>query len=116
MIMEDSKETQAEETQAEEPQAEEPQAEEPQAEEPQAEEPQAEEPQAEEPQAEKNIHKKLNEAYQKNESIQNKYLRALADIENLRKRSIRERKNLLQGLALNCFPTCYLFWTLLIWD
>ena len=35
---------------------------------------------------------KLQNAYEKNESIQNKYLRALADIENIRKRSIRERE------------------------
>ena len=111
MIMEDSKETQAEE-----PQAEEPQTEEPQTEEPQTEEPQTEEPQAEEPQAEKNIHKKLNEAYQKNESIQNKYLRTLADIENLRKRSIREREESTTRARIELFPTCYLCRTLVIWD
>jgi molecular chaperone GrpE len=35
---------------------------------------------------------KLQNAYEKNESIQNKYLRALADIENIRKRSSRERE------------------------
>ncbi len=38
------------------------------------------------------LHTKLQNAYEKHESVQNKYLRALADIENIRKRSIRERE------------------------
>ena len=39
---------------------------------------------------ENDLTNKLQNAYEKNESIQNKYLRALADIENIRKRSIDE--------------------------
>ena len=38
------------------------------------------------------ISKKVSDAYAENELLQTKYLRALADIDNLRKRSIRERE------------------------
>jgi len=38
------------------------------------------------------ISKKVSDTYAENELLQTKYLRALADIDNLRKRSIRERE------------------------
>ena len=38
------------------------------------------------------IEKRLSEAYSKNEDLQTKYLRTFADLENLKKRSIRERE------------------------
>jgi len=38
------------------------------------------------------ISKKISDTYAENELLQTKYLRALADIDNLRKRSIRERE------------------------
>jgi len=38
------------------------------------------------------ITKKVSDTYAENELLQTKYLRALADIDNLRKRSIRERE------------------------
>jgi len=41
---------------------------------------------------ENDLNAKLQDAYEQNETIQNKYLRALADLENIRKRSIRERE------------------------
>jgi molecular chaperone GrpE len=41
---------------------------------------------------ENDLNAKLQDAYEQNESTQNKYLRALADLENIRKRSIRERE------------------------
>jgi molecular chaperone GrpE len=41
---------------------------------------------------ENDLNAKLQDAYEQNETIHNKYLRALADLENIRKRSIRERE------------------------
>lgn len=41
---------------------------------------------------ENDLNAKLKDAYEQNEATQNKYLRALADLENIRKRSIRERE------------------------
>jgi len=41
---------------------------------------------------ENDFNAKLQDAYEQNETIHNKYLRALADLENIRKRSIRERE------------------------
>jgi molecular chaperone GrpE len=38
------------------------------------------------------IEKQLSEAYSKNEDLQTKYLRTFADLENLKKRSIRDRE------------------------
>ena len=38
------------------------------------------------------IEKRLSEAYSKNEDLQTKYLRTFADLENLKKRSIRDRE------------------------
>jgi len=38
------------------------------------------------------VEKRLSEAYSKNEDLQTKYLRTFADLENLKKRSIRERE------------------------
>jgi len=38
------------------------------------------------------IEKRLSEAYSKNEGLQTKYLRTFADLENLKKRSIRDRE------------------------
>ena len=40
-----------------------------------------------------NLEKKLAEAYGKHDDIQNKYLRVHADLENIKKRSIRERED-----------------------
>ena len=39
------------------------------------------------------VEEKLEKAYAQNESIQNKYLRAVADLENLRKRSLKDRED-----------------------
>lgn len=39
---------------------------------------------------------KLNEAYSKQDDLQNKYLRVHADLENLKKRSIKEREDAVQ--------------------
>ena len=39
---------------------------------------------------------KLNEAYGKQDDLQNKYLRVHADLENLKKRAIREREDAVQ--------------------
>ena len=39
---------------------------------------------------------KLNEAYGKQDDLQNKYLRVHADLENLKKRSIKEREEAVQ--------------------
>jgi len=38
------------------------------------------------------IEQRLSEAYSKNEDLQTKYLRTVADLENLKKRSIRDRE------------------------
>ena len=42
----------------------------------------------------------LSEAYSKNESLQSKYLRTFADLENLKKRSIRDREEAIQRTRL----------------
>lgn len=42
----------------------------------------------------------LTEAYSKNESLQSKYLRTFADLENLKKRSIRDREEAIQRSRL----------------
>lgn len=42
----------------------------------------------------------LSEAYSKNESLQTKYLRTFADLENLKKRSIRDREEAIQRSRL----------------
>ena len=44
----------------------------------------------------KRIEAKLNEAYGKQDDLQNKYLRVHADLENLKKRSIKEREDAVQ--------------------
>ena len=43
------------------------------------------------------IEKRLSEAYSKNEDLQTKYLRTFADLENLKKRSIRDRGRIYQA-------------------
>jgi molecular chaperone GrpE len=50
------------------------------------------------PDEEKNgrLEAKLNEAYGKQDDLQNKYLRVHADLENLKKRSIKEREDAVQ--------------------
>ena len=47
----------------------------------------------EEPAPENNLKSKLDKAYGENEDIKAKYLRALADLENLRKRSLKDRED-----------------------
>ena len=42
----------------------------------------------------------LSDAYSKNESLQTKYLRTFADLENLKKRSIRDREEAIQRSRL----------------
>ncbi|MEC8013476.1 MAG: nucleotide exchange factor GrpE [Verrucomicrobiota bacterium] len=49
------------------------------------------------------VEEKLEKAYAQNESIQNKYLRAVADLENLRKRMIRERDDAIQRTKIQIF-------------
>ena len=49
------------------------------------------------------VDEKLEKAYAQNESIQNKYLRAVADLENLRKRMIRERDDAIQRTKIQIF-------------
>ena len=49
------------------------------------------------------IDEKLSSAYAENESVKNKYLRAVADIENLRKRTIREREDAVHRTRLQLF-------------
>jgi len=44
----------------------------------------------------KRIEAKLNEAYGKQDDLQNKYLRVHADLENLKKRAIKEREDAVQ--------------------
>ena len=46
-----------------------------------------------EPAPENNLKSKLDKAYGENEDIKAKYLRALADLENLRKRSLKDRED-----------------------
>ena len=41
---------------------------------------------------------KLNDAYGKQDDLKSKYLRAVADLENLRKRSIRDREDAVQRI------------------
>ena len=43
-----------------------------------------------------NLTKKVQEAYSKNEDFQNKYIRVLADLENLKRRQIKEREEAVQ--------------------
>ena len=43
-----------------------------------------------------NLSKKVQEAYSKNEDFQNKYIRVLADLENLKRRQIKEREEAVQ--------------------
>ena len=45
----------------------------------------------------------LEKAYSENESIQNKYLRSMADLENLRKRSIRDREDAVTRTRIQLF-------------
>ncbi|MEC8044466.1 MAG: nucleotide exchange factor GrpE [Verrucomicrobiota bacterium] len=47
----------------------------------------------EEPAPENNLKSKLDKVYGENEDIKAKYLRALADLENLRKRSLKDRED-----------------------
>jgi len=47
-----------------------------------------------------NMEKRLTEAYSKNEDLQSKYLRAFADLENLKKRSIRDREEAIKRARL----------------
>ena len=47
----------------------------------------------EEPTPENNLKSKLDKVYGENEDIKAKYLRALADLENLRKRSLKDRED-----------------------
>ena len=49
-----------------------------------------------EEQKDKRIEAKLNEAYGKQDDLQNKYLRVHADLENLKKRAIKEREDAVQ--------------------
>ncbi len=53
--------------------------------------------------SENNLSQKLEKAYLDNESIQNKYLRSVADYENLRKRSIREREEAANRARIQIF-------------
>ena len=43
-----------------------------------------------------NLNKKVQETYSKNEDLQDKYVRVLADLENLKRRQIREREEAVQ--------------------
>ena len=56
-----------------------------------------------EPKPSDDIDEKLSNAYAENESVKNKYLRAVADIENLRKRTIREREDAVHRTRLQLF-------------
>ncbi|MEK9772880.1 MAG: nucleotide exchange factor GrpE [Opitutae bacterium] len=47
-----------------------------------------------------NLKNQLSEAYSKHESLQSKYLRTFADLENLKKRSIRDREEAIQRTRL----------------
>ena len=64
--------------------------------------PQAEES-SDEPKPSDDIDEKLLSAYAENESLKNKYLRSVADIENLRKRTIREREDAVHRTRLQLF-------------
>ncbi len=44
----------------------------------------------------RNLNKKIQETYSKNEDLQDKYVRVLADLENLKRRQIREREEAVQ--------------------
>ena len=56
-----------------------------------------------EPKPSDDIDEKLSNAYAENESVKNKYLRAVADIENLRNRTIREREDAVHRTRLQLF-------------
>ena len=43
-----------------------------------------------------NLNKKVQETYSKNEDLQDKYVRVLADLENLKRRQIKEREEAVQ--------------------
>lgn len=47
-----------------------------------------------------NLKNQLSEAYSKHENLQSKYLRTFADLENLKKRSIRDREEAIQRTRL----------------
>lgn len=47
-----------------------------------------------------NLQNQLEEAYSKHESLQTKYLRTFADLENLKKRAIRDREEAIQKARL----------------
>ncbi len=65
-----------------------------QTEQPQAEQSQTEQPQTEQPQAEQSAGESGDEAKKKYDSLNEKYLRTLAEYDNYRKRSIRERESI----------------------
>ena len=44
----------------------------------------------------RNLNKKIQETYSKNEDLQDKYVRVLADLENLKRRQIKEREEAVQ--------------------
>jgi molecular chaperone GrpE len=47
------------------------------------------------------MHGKLEEAYGKRDELQNKYLRAVAELDNLRKRSVRDREEIASRTRAN---------------
>ena len=47
--------------------------------------------------AQENLSKKIKETYSQNEDWQDKYMRVLADLENLKRRQIKERKTQFKG-------------------
>ena len=53
---------------------------------------------------------KLDDAYGKQDDLKSKYMRAVADLENLRKRSIVTAKTLYKEQDLKLFLTFYQLW------
>ena len=53
--------------------------------------------------AQENLSKKIQDTYSKNEDWQNKYVRVLADLENLKRRQIKEREDAVQRTRSQIF-------------
>ena len=53
--------------------------------------------------AQENLSKKIKETYSQNEDWQDKYMRVLADLENLKRRQIKEREEAVQRTRSQIF-------------
>ena len=62
-----------------------------------------------------NLSKKIQETYAQNEDWQDKYIRVLADLENLKRRQIKEREDAVSEQDLRFLATFYLPWTHFEW-